>query len=275
MNCSIPFAASLRSIVPKFTVVLAFALWPTSSSAEDFAPESMAEMVYAGRITNPSGQNAPFPHAAVLLSDGSRTQINISGFPQSFGSATYTWTKTSAVTGTLGLTGTAVVSRLEIAFTTSGRGTFRQFTNGNTAVVEGEISFAPLPRDPTPPLYNLAARATLSAVQPAITGFVVDGKTPRRVLVRAIGPALVQFGVGNPVANPSLTVFKGNSPIAQNSGWGGAPSLAAVFSAAGAFALPVTSLDCAVVLNLEPGLYTTHVRGDVGSEVLLEVYFVN
>lgn len=258
----------------KIAVALTFLSSLAVSSAQDLAPESLADMVYATRATNPSGTSAPLPHAAVLSSDGSRTQINISGFQRFFSAAGYTWTKTSANTGTLALTGVPVPSRLEVTFTSSGKGTYREVTDGSGAVVLGEISFAPVPRDATPPLLNVSVRTTLAPGQTAIEGFVVSGSS-RRVLVRAIGPSLALFGVTNAVATPSLTLFKGASQIGANTGWGGTPSLAAVFSAVGAFALPPTSRDCAVVLTLEPGNYTAHARADGPGEVLLEVYFVD
>jgi hypothetical protein len=77
------------------------------------------------------------------------------------------------------------------------------------------------------------------------------------------------------VANPALTVFRGATQIAANTGWGGAAGLAAVFTKVGAFALPAASRDSAVVLTLEPGSYTAHARADTAGEVLLEVYFVD
>ena len=258
----------------KIAAVFAFLCALPIAAAQDFAPATMADWIYASRPTSQSGS----PQSAILSGDGTRTPINITGFAVGFpgGVGTYVWTKTSPTTGTLAFAGGGVAaSRLEITFTTSGLGTYREIKEGSTTVVSGEISLAPVPRDSTPPLINLSVRATLAAGQPAIQGFVVSGSSPRRVLVRVIGPSLAQFGVTNPMANPALTIFKGANQIGANSGWGGAPSLAAVFSAVGAFALPAASRDCAVVLTLEPGNYTVQARGEAGGEVLLEVYLVD
>jgi hypothetical protein len=37
-----------------------------------------------------------------------------------------------------------------------------------------------------------------------IGGFIVQGTGPKRVIIRAIGPELTQFGITNPLANPTL-----------------------------------------------------------------------
>ena len=103
-------------------------------------------------------------------------------------------------------------------------------------------------------------------------GFVVGGTAPRRVLVRAVGPALAAFGVSGPVAAPVLAIFRGGEEIARNTGW--TANLAPVFAAVGAFALPAGSRDAALLLTLAPGAYTARIEGGAG-EVLAEVYFVD
>ena len=245
------------------------------ASAQDFAPTTLGELVYLALPTNPTN-NSQFPaHSAALSSNGTRTQINVSGFPRTLFPATYTWTKTGPSTGTLALTGTTPSSYLDVTFSANFKGTYREIFDSNTAVAVGNISFSPLPQDLTPPLLNLANRGTVTAGKPSIAGFVVGGPTPRRVLIRAVGPSLAQFGVAGAVAKPSLAVFKGNAQIGANAGWGGDASLAAVFAAVGAFALPTTSADCAIVLTLDPGDYTAQITANSNGEALIEVYFVN
>jgi hypothetical protein len=100
---------------------------------------------------------------------------------------------------------------------------------------------------------------------------------PKRVLIRAVGPTLGSFGVGNVLANPTLTVFSGGAAIASNDDWQTQSDSAGVASAAaqaGAFALPTASRDSALVLTLVPGAYTFRVAG-VGATTgvaLVEVY---
>src|SRR6266496_1199776 len=70
----------------------------------------------------------------------------------------------------------------------------------------------------------LANISTRSFVQTAdnvmIGGFIVAGTEPKRVIVRAIGPELTQFGVPNVLANPTLELHDGaGAVIASNDNW--------------------------------------------------------
>lgn len=88
-------------------------------------------------------------------------------------------------------------------------------------------------------------------------GFVVEGNSPRRVLVRAIGPSLTEFGVTDPVANPRLEVRREGARVDGNDDWAGAPALRAAFGEAGAFPLTdPASRDAALVMVASPGAYT-------------------
>ena len=62
--------------------------------------------------------------------------------------------------------------------------------------------------------------------------------------------------------------------IAQNTGWGGSPTLAARFAQVGAFALSANSADDAILTNLAPGDYTIHVSDPTGKGgvVIAEIY---
>jgi hypothetical protein len=121
-----------------------------------------------------------------------------------------------------------------------------------------------------PPLLNLSTRLTLSAGQTVTSGFVVGGRLPRRVLIRAIGPTLATFGIQNALTTPSLALFKAASKIV----FGDKPEDAAAAAAVvGAFPLPAGSQDAASVVSLLPGAYTLQVGGGAG-EVVVEVYLV-
>lgn len=133
----------------------------------------------------------------------------------------------------------------------------------------------------TAELINISTRAfvgTQSNVE--IGGFVVRGPQPETVLVRAVGPALSQFGVSGVLAQPSLSVVdsSGNT-VATNTGWSNnanAANIASETAAVGAFTLASGSADSALLLTLPPGAYTAVVSG-VGSTsgiALAEVYKV-
>ncbi len=108
-------------------------------------------------------------------------------------------------------------------------------------------------------------------------GFVVGGATPVRVLIRAVGPTLGSFGVPGTVADPQLVLFNASSAkIGENNDWGGTADLTAAFAAVGAFSLPSTSKDAALVVTLQPGNYSVKVSGTGGTTgvSLVEVYEV-
>jgi hypothetical protein len=130
-------------------------------------------------------------------------------------------------------------------------------------------------------LINISARGQVGTGESAlVAGFVVTGSTPKRLLVRGVGPALTRFGVTAPLADPVVKVFAGgaSAPTAENDNWGadGASSadVAATGSAVGAFPLDTGSADAALLVTLPPGSYTAVVTGANGTtgEGLVEVY---
>src|SRR6266576_5063688 len=53
-----------------------------------------------------------------------------------------------------------------------------------------------------------------------IGGFIVQGMGAKRVIIRAIGPELTQFGVPAPLANPTLELHNGaGALIGSNDDW--------------------------------------------------------
>src|SRR5581483_5061207 len=105
-------------------------------------------------------------------------------------------------------------------------------------------------------------------------GFVVSGATPKRVLVRGIGPGLAAFGVKGTVADPALKLFLPGKTdaIAQNDDWqtaqltgGGVTATATEISAAaaatGAFPLASGSKDAGLLITLAPGNYSAVMSG--------------
>lgn len=125
-----------------------------------------------------------------------------------------------------------------------------------------------------PNFSNLSARyAVGTGGDVLIAGFVVQGSGPRRLLIRAIGPLLADFGVSNFLAEPRLTIFEGESEIASATGW--TADQAAVFAQVGAFSLTPGSADTALVVTLQAGrAYTAQVSGlrNTTGEALVEVY---
>jgi hypothetical protein len=145
-------------------------------------------------------------------------------------------------------------------------------------VVVGKGGAILISNAPQSVLANVSTRGTVSSTQSLIGGFVVEGSSPRSVLVRADGPVLGTFGVSDPLPDPVLTVYDSKqNVIFQNSGWSnqtGFASVSAAAAVAGAFALPSGSKDSASVFTLSPGAYTaviTTAGGNSGT-ALFEAY---
>ena len=70
-------------------------------------------------------------------------------------------------------------------------------------------------------LSNISTRAFVQTGDNVmIGGFIVQGTQPKRVIVRAIGPSLIQYGVPNVLVNPTLELHDGTGAlIASNDNW--------------------------------------------------------
>jgi hypothetical protein len=134
-------------------------------------------------------------------------------------------------------------------------------------------------------LVNVSARAQVGqGEQGLVAGFVISGGASVRVLIRAVGPGLEQFGVGSVLADPQLDLFRGAVRIERNDDWAsgaaGQPSrevLANIFAQVGAFGLDgAGSRDSALLVALEPGTYSAQVSGVGGAlgVALVEIYEV-
>ena len=116
-----------------------------------------------------------------------------------------------------------------------------------------------------------------------IGGFIVQGTGPKRVIIRAIGPELTQFGITNPLANPTLELHnQAGALIASNDDWqttviGGIITSSQVSDIQNSGHAPTAASESAIVANLPPGNYTAIVRGvnNTTGVALVEVYDLN
>jgi hypothetical protein len=113
-----------------------------------------------------------------------------------------------------------------------------------------------------------------------IGGFIVTGAQPKRVIVRAIGPELTQYGVPDVLADPTLELHdRAGALIASNDNWlqtiiGGIITSNQVDDIRNSDHAPRHPRESAIIATLEPGNYTAIVRG-VNSTIgvaLVEVY---
>jgi len=112
-----------------------------------------------------------------------------------------------------------------------------------------------------------------------IAGFVVSGDAPKRVIVRGVGPGLAK-DVAAYLADPQLLVHRlkadrtGWDLVGSNDNWDGTAATAELFESVGMGALDAGSKDAALVLELEPGIYTAQISGvgDSTGVALAEIY---
>jgi len=107
-----------------------------------------------------------------------------------------------------------------------------------------------------------------------IGGFIITGNTPKDVIVRAIGPTLVQFDVPNVLADPVLELHgpTGFTTVINNN-W--RDTQEDEIQATGI--PPTNDLESAIVATLDPGAYTAVVRGNGNTSgvALVEIYDLN
>src|SRR5205085_4032637 len=107
-----------------------------------------------------------------------------------------------------------------------------------------------------------------------IGGTIIQGVSPARVLFRAIGPSLTNFGISNALGDPVLRLYDGNGQlIATNYDW--RDTQEAEISATGL--QPSNNLESAILRDLAPGAYTAIVLGtnNTTGVALVEVYNLN
>jgi surface antigen len=136
-------------------------------------------------------------------------------------------------------------------------------------------------RTPGVRVVNLSTRGFVGSGEAImIPGFVASGDMPRRLLVRAVGPALERFEIGGFLADPILTVHRSGveAPVASNDDWdadSGGGEIAEAARRVGAFPLPRASTDAALIVEIAPGsIHTVHVSGKSGGTgvALAEIY---
>lgn len=205
--------------------------------------------------------------SAIVAADGTITAyVTDGGSFRDAGSGTVTSTGAFSITTPTGtrIAGTidAVTGSISGTLTGGPGGTFTGGVASGISISDGALR-------------NLSTRGQVgTGANILIAGFVVGGTTEKRVLVRAIGPALTGFGVTGAIADPQLEVYSGNTRIATNDNWGGGTALQNAMTQVGAFPLLPSGLDSALLLTLQPGSYTAQVSGAFGQTgvALVELY---
>lgn len=211
---------------------------------------------------SPTIGTAPRASAAVL---GENVQLSVT--PGGTGPFTYQWSKdgqTLAGTTGSGLTfanvGNASAGNYQV-----------RITNAAGATVTSTTAITVRPAlEPAQPgrLANLSVRTSAgTSNQTLIVGFFVSGAPEKTMLIRAAGPTLRDvFNISGVLDDPRLQLLSGATVIAANDDWfapssGTSATVAAAFSASGAFPFSPASRDSAIVRGMSAGAYTAQITG--------------
>jgi hypothetical protein len=130
-------------------------------------------------------------------------------------------------------------------------------------------------------LRNISSRAFVQTdANVMIGGFIIQGTQSKKVIIRAIGPELIQHGVPNVLADPTLELHNGSGAlIASNDNWqttiiGGIITASQVSAIQNSGHAPTQPSESAIIATLQPGNYTAIVRGvnNTTGVALVEVY---
>jgi len=130
-------------------------------------------------------------------------------------------------------------------------------------------------------LSNISTRSFVQTSENVIIGgFIVQGTGTKRVIIRAIGPELAQYGITNTLADPTLQLYNATEAlIGSNDNWqttiiGGVITSNQVSDIQNSGHAPTAASESAIIADLPPGSYTTIVQGVNNSTgvALVEVY---
>lgn len=106
---------------------------------------------------------------------------------------------------------------------------------------------------------NIATRLRVELDENAmIGGFIITGNAPKTVVLRGIGPSLVNSGITDVLADPVLALHGGNGAlIFQNNNWRDTQEQLIQ----GTIYQPGDDLESAIIQTLQPGAYTAVLTG--------------
>jgi len=150
----------------------------------------------------------------------------------------------------------------------TGSGTCTVTLNAATTVTATFIAATSIPR-----LVNIATRARVQTGDNVmIAGFIIGGSAPKKVLITARGPSLASQGVSGTLADPSMVLYSGATPIDSNDDWQSRPNAGEIPAAQ----QPPNAKESAILTTLSPGAYTAIVfgTGNTSGIAIVEVFEV-
>jgi hypothetical protein len=183
------------------------------------------------------------------------------------------WADDPAQAALIVASGLAPTSNLESAIdATLNPGAYTAVVSGNNSGVGvGLIEVYDLSQAVLAKLANISTRAFISTGDNVvIAGFVLGNNSGlTRIVIRGLGPSLIDFGVANALANPTLELRDNNAAVlATNDDWGNNPELIAAGLA------PTNAAESGIAITLGPGQYTAILSGvnNTSGVGVVEVY---
>jgi hypothetical protein len=107
-----------------------------------------------------------------------------------------------------------------------------------------------------------------------IGGLVIGGSAPKKLLIRAVGPNLLNYGINGVLEDPMLQLYSGGAVIASNDDWQSQTIPADVAAISASTLAPVDRRESAILITLNPGPYTAVVSGksDTSGVGIVEVF---
>lgn len=122
-------------------------------------------------------------------------------------------------------------------------------------------------------LINLSARSWIGPGEQSLIMGVHIADAPAKLLVRALGPSLAAHQITNPVADPAITIYSGQTPLASNDNWATEASITPQALTEAGVTMN-SALDSAMVVTLQPGSYTFVISSKGGTGVGLGELFL-
>ena len=100
-----------------------------------------------------------------------------------------------------------------------------------------------------------------------IGGFIINGNAPKKIVMRAIGPST---GMAGALADPVLDLYQPNGTVTTNDNWQTAPNSGDIPPSL----QPKDARESAILITLQPGLYTgvVHGKNNTTGIAVVEVY---
>lgn len=142
---------------------------------------------------------------------------------------------------------------------------------GSPALRLGTVPVLPLLTLRPTGIVNIATRTSVGTFDNVLLGgFVITGNSPKKILIRVIGPSLTNFGIPNALPDPTLELRnEGGALLLSNDDWRTDQEQDIIDTVP-----PQDDRESAIVTFLDPGKYTAIVRGKANTtgKAVVEVY---